>query len=260
MSDEDAVKPSAHGGPEDGEEAERLRPIISRREFLIGAGAGVAASAAAAGAVTVVQNGATRGTVVAPMPAAGAPGVVSVPAVVPAPAAPAAAPSVSTPAGPIAEKRITLKVNGRTHQVMVQARATLADVLRYQLGLTGTKIGCNRAECGACTVVIDGRNVYACTQMAFASEGKEILTVEGLARDPSRFEGLHPLQQGFIVKDAPQCAFCMSGQLMSAYTLLQIQPKPTLEQIRLGLSGNICRCGNYNHLWDAVAWAAEHPA
>lgn len=172
--------------------------------------------------------------------------------------APGVAPVAAPAAAPMATKLLTLKVNGRTYQVAAQARSTLADVLRYQLGLTGTKIGCNRAECGACTVIMDGKNVYSCTQMAFASEGKEILTVEGLATDPSTFEGLHPIQQGFIVKDAPQCAFCMSGQMLSTYALLKANPKPTLEQIKLGLSGNICRCGNYNHLWDAVAWAADH--
>jgi aerobic-type carbon monoxide dehydrogenase small subunit (CoxS/CutS family) len=188
----------------------------------------------------------------------GGPAVAVAPQVVVAPA-PAAAPAATqTQLGAVAEKELSLKINGRVYKVVAQARATLADVIRYQLGLTGTKIGCNRAECGACTVIMDGKNIYSCTQMAFASEGKEITTVEGLAHDPSRFEGLHPIQQGFIVKDAPQCGFCMSGQMMSAYALLQAQPKPSLDQIRMGLSGNICRCGNYNHLWDAVAYAADH--
>jgi xanthine dehydrogenase YagT iron-sulfur-binding subunit len=243
------------------DEPERASPIISRREFLVGAGAGVAASAAAAGVVTAVQGGAKPQavtTVVAP----GGPAAVVVapqPGAAPAPALP-----VQQQAEPLAvgEKSIALKVNGRVYKVVAQARATLADVIRYQIGLTGTKIGCNRAECGACTVIMNGKNIYSCTQMAFASEGKEILTVEGLASDASRFEGLHPIQQGFILKDAPQCGFCMSGQMMSAYALLHAQPliKPDFDQIRQGLSGNICRCGNYNHLWDAVAWAAEHSA
>ena len=245
-------------------EPERARPIISRREFLVGAGAGVAASAAAVGVVTAVQGGAKPQVVTTTAPAVGGPAAAVVapqaPGVVSAPAQVTTQATLPQQAQAVAEKQIELKVNGRVYKVIAQARATLADVLRYQIGLTGTKIGCNRAECGACTVVINGKNVYSCTQMAFASEGKEILTVEGLARDPSRFEGLHPLQQGFITKDAPQCGFCMSGQLMSAYALLQAQPKPDFEQIRQGLSGNICRCGNYNHLWDAVAWAAEHTA
>jgi aerobic-type carbon monoxide dehydrogenase small subunit (CoxS/CutS family) len=180
--------------------------------------------------------------------------------VAPQPGAAALTTTAAQSNGPISEKQIALRINGHTYKVVAQARATLADVIRYQIGLTGTKIGCNRAECGACTVLMNGKNVYACTQMAFASEGKDIMTVEGLASDSSRFEGLHPLQQGFILKDAPQCGFCMSGQLMSAYALLHAAPKPDLEQIRMGLSGNICRCGNYNHLWDAVAWAAEHSA
>jgi len=243
--------------PEADAEPERTRPIISRREFLVGAGAGVAASAAAVGVVTAVQGGA-KPQVVTTVPAAGGPAVavaVPPPGVAIAPAA-----TVKQGTGAVAEKQINLKVNGRIYKVVAQARATLADVLRYQIGLTGTKIGCNRGECGACTVIMDGKNVYSCTQMAFASEGKEILTVEGLASDQSRFEGLHPIQQGFILKDAPQCGFCMSGQMMSTYALLHATPKPDLDQIRQGLSGNICRCGNYNHLWDAVAWAADHSA
>jgi aerobic-type carbon monoxide dehydrogenase small subunit (CoxS/CutS family) len=259
--DGDVVQSSSPAGPPEADsDPERARPILTRREFLVGAGAGVAASAAVAGVATVVQSG-SKASVVTPVPSVGGPALV-----VPAPPGAAIAPpGVTAPGavqatGPIAEKQIALKINGHTYKVMVQARATLADVIRYQVGLTGTKIGCNRAECGACTVVMDGKNVYSCTQMAFASEGKEIMTVEGLASDPSRFEGLHPIQQGFIVKDAPQCGFCMSGQMMSSYALLQAQPKPDLDQIRMGLSGNICRCGNYNHLWDAVAWAADHSA
>jgi aerobic-type carbon monoxide dehydrogenase small subunit (CoxS/CutS family) len=192
------------------------------------------------------------------VPVGGAPGAAVV--VAPQPGVSAATTTAAQSNGLISEKQIALKINGHTYKVVAQARATLADVIRYQIGLTGTKIGCNRAECGACTVIMNGKNVYACTQMAFASEGKDIMTVEGLASDPSRFEGLHPLQQGFILKDAPQCGFCMSGQLMSASALLRAVPRPDLEQIRMGLSGNICRCGNYNHVWDAVAWAAEHSA
>jgi xanthine dehydrogenase YagT iron-sulfur-binding subunit len=257
MDDNGGVQSSGPAGPPEADAGpERARPILSRREFLVGAGAGAAASAAVAGVASVVQTGA-KPQVVTTVPVAGGPAA----SVVVAPQPGVTAPPGAVPAtAPVAEKQITLKINGHTYKVVAQARATLADVIRYQIGLTGTKIGCNRAECGACTVVMNGKNVYSCTQMAFASEGKEIMTVEGLAADPSRFEGLHPIQQGFILKDAPQCGFCMSGQMMSTYALLQAQPKPNFDQIRLGLSGNICRCGNYNHLWDAVAWAADHSA
>ncbi len=241
-------------------EPERVRPIISRREFLVGAGAGVAVTAAGAGVVAAVQGGAKSQALTTAPVLGGAQVAVVAPQTVAQSTPAAIQPTTQSQTGALAEKQLSLKINGRVYKVGVQARATLADVIRYQLGLTGTKIGCNRAECGACTVVMDGKNVYSCTQMAFASEGKDILTVEGLASDPSRFEGLHPIQQGFIEKDAPQCGFCMSGQMMSAYALLKAQPKPDFEQIRQGLSGNICRCGNYNHLWDAVAWAAEHSA
>lgn len=241
MSQEPAVESSGPRGAEVEEKEERLSPVVTRREFLLGAGTGAAVTAvAAAGFVTVAKPG------TAAAPAAGVPIT--------------AAPAGGRAAAPVATKLLTLKVNGQVYEVAVQARSTLADVLRYQLGLTGTKIGCNRAECGACTVLMDGNNIYSCTQMAFASEGKDIVTVESLAKDPSRLEGLHPIQQGFIVKDAPQCAFCMPGQMLSAYALLKSTPRPTEDQIKHALSGNICRCGNYNHIWDAVAWAADHMA
>jgi len=237
MAEDRAVNPPNPDG-----QAETVNPVLTRREFLVGAGAGAAVTAVAAVGIATISG---RGAVVTQHATAPA-------------GAPVAPPGQFT--DPTAGRMLNLRVNGQAYQVAVPARATLADVLRYQLGLTGTKIGCNRAECGACTVVMDGKNVYSCTQMAFASEGKDILTVEGLATDTSSFEGLHPIQQGFILKDAPQCAFCMSGQMMSAYALLKTNPRPTEDQIKYALSGNICRCGNYNHLWDAVAWAAEHMA
>lgn len=242
MSEDQAVDRPAH----EEEEPEKLNPVLTRREFLVGAGAGAAAAAVAAAGVAVVTK---PGKTVAP--------ATGLPAVAGQPSSGAAPPLAVAATGPVSAKMLTLNVNGQTYQVAVQARATLADVLRHQLGLTGTKIGCNRSECGSCTVVMGGKSVYSCTQMAFASEGKEITTVEGLAKDTSSFEGLHPIQQGFIIKDAPQCAFCMSGQMMSAFALLKTTPQPTEVQIKQGLSGNICRCGNYNHLWDAVLWAAE---
>jgi aerobic-type carbon monoxide dehydrogenase small subunit (CoxS/CutS family) len=240
------------GGDADDAPEQPLRPILTRREFLVGAGAGVAVGATATGVALSAQSGTQLRT---PVLGPGNVALVTAPGI-----APTSNASGVPAAAPVREQMLTLKVNGQTYRVAVQARATLADVLRYQLGLTGTKIGCNRAECGACTVVLNGRNVYSCTTMAFAAEGKDILTVEGLAHDASSFDGLHPIQQGFVIKDAEQCAFCMSGQMMSAYALLQVTPKPTEAEVRRGLSGNICRCGNYNHLWDAVAWAADHLA
>ena len=143
---------------------------------------------------------------------------------------------------------VNLKVNGKNYRVEVEHRETLAEVLRDQLGLTGTKIGCDRGECGACTVIINGRNMYSCSQLAVWMQGKEILTIEGLARG----DKLDPLQEAFIEHDGAQCGFCTSGQIMSGKALLMKNYKPTEAQARRGLSGNLCRCGNYNREVAAV--------
>ena len=147
---------------------------------------------------------------------------------------------------------IALKVNGKSYRVEVEHRNTLAEVLRDQLGLTGTKIGCDRGECGACTVMIDGRNFYSCSQLAVWMQGKEILTIEGLAKG----DKLDPLQEAFIEHDGPQCGFCTSGQIMSGKALLLKNSQPTEAQARRALSGNLCRCGNYNREVAAVLAAA----
>jgi aerobic-type carbon monoxide dehydrogenase small subunit (CoxS/CutS family) len=148
---------------------------------------------------------------------------------------------------------LSLKVNGRNYKVEVEHRNTLAEVLRDQLGLTGTKIGCDRGECGACTVMINGRNLYSCSQLAVWMEGKDILTIEGLAKG----DKLDPVQEAFIEHDGPQCGFCTSGQIMSGKALLLKKPNPTEAEVRRGLSGNLCRCGNYNREVAAVVAAAK---
>ncbi len=129
----------------------------------------------------------------------------------------------------------------------------MGEVLRDELGLTGTKIGCDRGECGACTVIVNGRNVYSCSQLAVWMEGKEILTIEGLAKG----DKLDPLQEAFIQNDGPQCGFCTSGQIMSGKALLLKNSKPSEAQARRALSGNLCRCGNYNREVAAVLAAAK---
>lgn len=154
--------------------------------------------------------------------------------------------------GATGKSAVKLKVNGKDYRVEVEHRHTLAEVLRDQLGLTGTKIGCDRGECGACTVVINGRNMYSCSQLAIWMEGKEILTIEGL----SKGDNLDPLQEAFIEHDGPQCGFCTSGQIMSGKALLLKNPKPDEAQARRALSGNLCRCGNYNREVAAVLAAA----
>ena len=154
------------------------------------------------------------------------------------------------PSAPHSSVRIT--VNGAAHQLEVEDRWTLAELLRDHLGLTGTKIGCDRGECGACTVLLDGKAIYSCSHLAVWADGRAIQTVEGLARDGK----LDPLQQAFIDHDGPQCGFCTSGQLMSAKALLASNPHPAADEVRAALTGNICRCSNYNRYVEAVLAAA----
>lgn len=149
--------------------------------------------------------------------------------------------------------RITLRVNGRRHRVKVEPRWSLLDVLREKLGLTGSKLGCGRGECGACTVLIDGQPRYACLTLAPEAEGKEITTVEGLMKG----EELGPVQQAFLANDAMQCGYCIPGQIMAAEGLLRANPNPSLDEIRRGMSGNLCRCGSYAHIFKAVEDAAK---
>ena len=161
-------------------------------------------------------------------------------------AVPAAAPRTS----------IKLVVNGTEHRAEVEDRWTLVELLRDHLALTGTKIGCDRGECGACTVLLDGKPVYSCSQLAVWANGRTVQTVEGLARN----QHLHPLQEAFIEHDGPQCGYCTSGQLMSAKALLDRNPHPTADEVRAAMTGNICRCSNYNRYVEAVLAAAASPA
>jgi aerobic-type carbon monoxide dehydrogenase small subunit (CoxS/CutS family) len=173
-------------------------------------------------------------------------------AIAAAAAAPAAqAQSAAGPTGSrsgVPSSTIRITVNGTAHTVEVEDRWTLADLLRDHLNLTGTKLGCERGECGACTVLVDGRPVYACSRLAVWADGRSVTTVEGLAQHGV----LHPLQQAFVEHDAPQCGFCTAGQLMSAKALLDRNPHPTAQEVRAALAGNLCRCANYNRYVEAV--------
>ncbi len=168
-----------------------------------------------------------------------------------APAA-AAQPSADRP-NAVPKTAISVTVNGTVQRVEVEDRWTLADLLRDQLKLTGTKLGCERGECGACTVILDGKPVYACSSLAVWADGRSVTTVEGLARNGQ----LHPLQRAFIEHDAPQCGFCTSGQLMSAVALLDRNPHPTPHDVKAALVGNLCRCSNYNRYVEAVVAVGE---
>jgi len=150
-------------------------------------------------------------------------------------------------------KQIRLKINGHSHELEVKPWATLLDTLREDLGLTGTKEGCGQGECGACTVLMDGKPVNACLILAMEAQGKEILTIEGLAQG----DELHPVQQAFVEIGGMQCGFCTPGMVLSAKALLDEKPEPTDEEIRKGLEGNFCRCTGYTKIIESVRAAAE---
>jgi carbon-monoxide dehydrogenase small subunit len=151
-------------------------------------------------------------------------------------------------------KRIVeLKVNGESYELAIQANRTLQKVLREDLGLTGTKQGCDDGTCGSCTVIMDGRAVLSCLVLAADAQGKEILTIEGLAKDGQ----LHPLQTAFIEHGAIQCGFCTSGMILSAKALLDENPKPTQKEIEMGIGGNLCRCTGYFKIIEAVLAASQ---
>ena len=153
----------------------------------------------------------------------------------------------------VSKQPIKLMVNGRTHTHVVAPQETLAHTLRYQLGLTGTKVGCNRGECGTCTVLVGDVPNYACSTLTHSVRGRNVMTVEGLQSEDGT---LHPVQQAFIDELGPQCGFCTPGQLMSTVALLKENPNPTREEARQALSGNICRCGAYDHYLNSVMRAA----
>ncbi len=198
---------------------------ISRREFLESTGAGLVIAAA-------------------------------VPSLVPAgPLVTSTAPTEAE-APSVPHTAIRLVINDVERSIEVEDRWTLVELLRDHLKLTGTKIGCDRGECGACTVLLDGKPVYSCSYLAAWVDGRSIHTVEGLAQN----DRLHPLQEAFIEHDGPQCGFCTPGQLMSAKALLERNPHPTAEEVRAALTGNICRCSNYNRYVEAVLAAAASSA
>jgi carbon-monoxide dehydrogenase small subunit len=151
------------------------------------------------------------------------------------------------------KQRVRVKINGAQREVEVEPRLLLVHLIREKLGLTGTHVGCDTSNCGACTVVLDGKTVKSCTMFAVQADGRELLTVEGLLTDGK----LHPLQEGFKQEHGLQCGFCTPGMLMSAYALLQKNPKPSEQDIRWGISGNLCRCTGYQNIVKAVQYAAN---
>jgi len=149
--------------------------------------------------------------------------------------------------------RVDLRINGKVHRLLVEPRWTLLFVLRERLGLTGTKVGCERGECGACTVLIDDQPRYACLTLAVEAQDHDIVTLEGLMQG----EDLGAVQQAFVENDAFQCGYCTPGQIMAAEGLLRANPSPTEDEVRHAMSGNLCRCAAYTNIFKAVARAAE---
>ena len=151
------------------------------------------------------------------------------------------------------KRLIKLKVNGELYEVAIHQHRTLAEVLREELDMIGTKEACNQGDCGSCTVIMDGKTVSSCLTLAVEAEGREIRTVEGIAHG----EELSPLQQAFIDHGAIQCGFCTPGMVMSATALLEENPNPTEDEVRMGIAGNICRCTGYTKIVEAILAASE---
>ena len=199
---------------------ETTQPGVSRRSFIKGA---IAASAAVSSSNYLFRS--NGGTLLAQSPAAGA-----------------------------VERLITLNINGRSRRLEVPPMETLGFTLRYKLGLTGTKIGCDRAECGACTVLVDGVPYYSCSLLTHSVRGREVTSIEGLEAEDGT---LHPMQQAVLEEQGFQCAFCMSGFIMNTVALLNENSSPTRKDAAEWLSGNLCRCADYDKILTTVQRAAE---
>lgn len=223
------------------EQPEREPLKVSRRDFLVGTGVGVIATGAVAGGYIALRP-AERVEVVQQVEA------------VPKEGAPAEVASAGLPA---TMRAVTLNIDGKTHDVVVDVRESLWETMVNQLGLRSVNLGCDRAQCGACTVTVDGRAVNGCTVLsARLGRGQEILTVDGLSKGTT-MEDLHPIQRAYWQEGGYQCGICTRGFIMSTYDLLSRNVNPTEDDIREALGGNICRCSEYPKIFAAVFKAAE---
>ncbi|HLZ25783.1 MAG TPA: (2Fe-2S)-binding protein [Chloroflexota bacterium] len=242
------------------EASEQLRPVVTRREFIAGAGAGVAVGAVVAGAIAVATRPAVQTSPSAVVTAPGAPAVVApaAPAVAPAAAVTQPQPAQPAPAAtlPLNMRRVDLNIDGVARTVTVDVRESLWEAMVYRLNLSSSNLGCDRAQCGACTVLVDGRAMNGCTILAARlGRGQKITTVDGIRTGPG-IAGLHPVQKAFWQLGGYQCGICTRGFIMSTYALLQANQSPTNDEIAEALSGNICRCSEYPQIYESVRAAA----
>jgi len=261
-SDQDA----GPGGNAPEEGSEQIRPVVTRREFMAGAGAGLAVGAVVAGGIAVATRpGAqTQPSAVVTAPGAPAAVVAQPPAQVGQPAGQAAqqqgqAQQTQQAQGgalPLNERRVELNIDGISRPVTVDVRESLWEAMVYRLNLSSSNLGCDRAQCGACTVLVDGRPVNGCTVLAARlGRGQQITTVDGIRNGPG-VAGLHPVQKAFWQMGGYQCGICTRGFIMSTYALLQVNKNPSNDEIAEALSGNICRCSEYPQIFDSVHAAA----
>jgi aerobic-type carbon monoxide dehydrogenase small subunit (CoxS/CutS family)/copper chaperone CopZ len=260
----DAEPPAGSSPDAESGGSEHARPVITRRDFIAGAGIGVAGTAVVAGGVALVTRGQTAPVPQTVQTAPGGPAVA-------VPPAPGVAPPAQIQAQPPAQqpavvpvndqlprtmRRVTLDLDGAAREVTVDVRESLWTTMSRQLGISGANLGCDRAQCGACTVVVNGRAVNSCTVLsARLGRGQKILSVEGIRLGPG-IDGLHPVQRAFWEQGGYQCGICTRGFIMSTYALLQTNTSPTNDQIKEALAGNICRCGEYTKIYDSVHSAA----
>ncbi len=244
-------------------DSEQMRPVVTRREFIAGAGAGVAVGAVVAGGIAIATRP-NATTQVVTQPGGPAVSVPAAPAVgQPAQAQPTAQAQAQGQAQaqapqqlPLSQRRVELNIDGVAHPVTVDVRESLWETMVFKLNKSSSNLGCDRAQCGACTVVIDGRAVNGCTVMAARlGRGQKILTVDGIRNGPG-VAGLHPVQKAYWQMGGYQCGICTRGFIMSTYALLQVNKSPTHDEIAEALSGNICRCSEYPQIFESVNAAA----
>jgi aerobic-type carbon monoxide dehydrogenase small subunit (CoxS/CutS family) len=251
-----------NGSPGDDSE-EVARPVVTRREFMVGAGAGLAVGAVVAGGVAVATRPATQAQPVVTAPGAPVAVVAQPPAQPAQPAQPQQVqqqgqPQAQAPASalPLSQRRVDLTIDGVVRTVTVDVRESLWETMVFKLNLSSSNLGCDRAQCGACTVLIDGRPINGCTVLAARlGRGQQILTVDGIRSGPG-IDGLHPVQKAFWQMGGYQCGICTRGFIMSTYALLQANTNPSNDEIAEALSGNICRCSEYPQIFDSVKAAA----